>query len=62
MILVVGATGVLGREAAVITNGLYASGTHSVEWNAEGLASGIYFVQASVNGRMFATQKAVLLK
>jgi hypothetical protein len=60
--VVIKAYDVLGRQAASIADQVYAPGAHDLDWNAEGLASGIYFVQAKVNGQVLATQKAVLLK
>ncbi len=53
---------VLGRQAQTLTSRLYDAGTHDVTWNAAGIASGIYFVQARMNEHVLATQKAVLLK
>ncbi len=53
---------VLGRQAQTLTSHLYDAGIHDVTWNAAGIASGIYFVQARMNEQVLATQKAVLLK
>ncbi len=52
---------VLGREANVLYNGRFASGTHSMQFNGENLSSGTYFVKLETPA-FNAVQKAVLLK
>ncbi|MBC8400002.1 MAG: T9SS type A sorting domain-containing protein [Candidatus Marinimicrobia bacterium] len=50
-----------GREVARLVDGYQLAGFHQIEFNAECLASGVYFAQlASKNGHM--TQKLLLLK
>jgi hypothetical protein len=39
-----------GREVASIINGRWSMGMHTVEWNAEGLPSGTYFIRLTVDG------------
>ena len=58
-----------GRIVATLVDGRMSAGEHRIEWNAGGLASGVYFVRMTplrppVNGERFESQtrKAVLLK
>ncbi len=52
---------VLGREVATIVDGLEEPGHKSVEWNAGGVASGVYFYQ--LQARDFVqTLKLLLLR
>jgi hypothetical protein len=58
-----------GREVASIVNGRWSMGEHKVEWEAEGLTSGIYFVRLSSNScqlsasdRQLLVLKVVLMK
>ncbi len=53
---------VLGREAARLASDVFSAGSHELLWNAEGLPSGLYFVDARVDGAGRFVQKAVLLK
>ncbi|MCL4305856.1 T9SS type A sorting domain-containing protein [bacterium] len=50
-----------GREVATVVNGLQDAGQHSVEFDASGLATGMYLYKLTVNG-FTATQKMVLMK
>jgi hypothetical protein len=50
-----------GREVATLVNGVETAGSHVVEFDASGLASGMYLYKMSVNG-FTATQKMVLMK
>ncbi len=52
---------VLGRERATLLDDVVLGGTRSVMWNAEGFASGIYFVRLSV-GDVGVTRKVALVK
>jgi len=52
---------VLGREQATLLNDVVQAGARSVMWNAEGFASGIYFVRLSV-GDVAVTKKVALVK
>jgi len=52
---------VLGREQATLLDDVMQGGTRSVMWNAEGFASGIYFVRLSV-GNVGVTKKVALIK
>ena len=50
-----------GREAATLVDGLLPAGMHEVEFNASGLASGIYFYRLSAPG-FTMVKKMVLVK
>jgi photosystem II stability/assembly factor-like uncharacterized protein len=52
---------VLGREVAVLANGLAEAGSHRVIFDGSGLASGIYFARLDA-GRFSQTKKLMLLK
>lgn len=45
----VGIYDVLGREIAVLVDGVMPAGSHSVPFSADGLSSGIYFVRLQTN-------------
>jgi len=51
-----------GREVAALGTGHQALGTHSMVWNAEGMASGVYFIRLMVDGRWSMARKVVLMK
>ncbi len=50
-----------GREVATLVDGAMDAGSYSVDYDASGLASGMYLYKLSVNG-FTATQKMVLMK
>ncbi len=52
---------VLGREVAVLSSGMQTAGEHTISWDANGLASGVYFVVLQ-SGDVRQMQKMVLLK
>jgi Secretion system C-terminal sorting domain len=52
----------LGQQIAELANGSYAAGSHALVLDGSDLASGIYFVHASVPGQLNAVQKIVLMK
>lgn len=52
---------VAGREVAKLADGFYASGEHSITFNASALSSGIYFAKLSA-GNFQQTQKILLIK
>ena len=52
---------VAGQEIAVIANGNYAAGRHAVNFDATGLASGVYLYRLEANG-FAAQQKMGLMK
>jgi hypothetical protein len=58
-----------GRKVWSMVNGQWSTGKHKVVWNAEGVPSGIYFIQLSAiscqlsaSGCQSMVQKAVLIK
>lgn len=51
----------LGREVAVLANGLYNSGKHSVQFDASRFSSGIYFYTLQTT-QLSITKRMVLLK
>ena len=52
---------ILGRQVKTLINTIQAPGQYSVSFNAQGLASGIYFYQLQA-GNFISTKKLVLLK
>ena len=52
---------ILGREVATLVNEYKNAGTYTVEFNAAGFASGIYFYQLN-SGNFVETKKMILLK
>lgn len=52
---------VTGREVARLAQGSYSAGTHQVTWNAQDMASGIYFYRLEASN-FTATRKMVLVK
>jgi Secretion system C-terminal sorting domain/CARDB len=52
---------ILGREVAILLDEYKTAGTHTVEFNASGLASGVYFYQLRAQNFVEA-KKMVLLK
>jgi hypothetical protein len=51
----------VGREIATLVNDVKQPGEYSVEWNAEGLPSGIYFCKISA-GTFVDTKKMLLVR
>jgi len=51
----------LGKEVAVIADGQFTSGYHTVTWSARNLASGFYFYRLT-SGSVTKTGKMILLK
>ncbi len=52
----------LGQQVAELANGSYNAGSHNFTFDGTSLASGIYFVHASVPKEMNQIQKVVLMK
>jgi hypothetical protein len=52
---------VLGREVAVLVNGVQTAGTHSVTFNASSLATGVYMYRLT-SGSMTDVKKMLLMK
>ncbi|MBU0767866.1 MAG: T9SS type A sorting domain-containing protein [Proteobacteria bacterium] len=55
-------TNVLGQLIAVLAEGHCTEGFHRFTFNGSNLTSGIYFVHASVLGKMDEVRKVVLMK
>ncbi len=53
---------VAGQQVAELTSGKLVAGTHSFVFDASHLASGLYFVQAQVPGKLNEIQKITLMK
>ena len=51
----------LGEKTATLVNGDLSTGLHSVEWNARGFASGIYFYRITA-GSYAETKRMLLIK
>ena len=51
----------LGREVAVLKEGVTGAGTHAVEWNAAAMPSGVFFYRIQA-GEFSATRKLVLVR
>jgi hypothetical protein len=50
----------LGREVATLVNERLSAGTHSVEFDASDLASGVYLYRLTVGGESFTKRMTVL--
>ncbi len=50
-----------GREVEKLASGVFASGYHSVKWDARNVSSGVYFYQLTAQGYV-ETRKMILLK
>ncbi|MDP8208801.1 MAG: T9SS type A sorting domain-containing protein [Candidatus Electryonea clarkiae] len=58
--LTVSAYDILGREIAILTNDNYTEGYHRISFDGSHLSSGIYFIRATVPGKMNEIRKVVL--
>lgn len=52
---------VLGQEVATLLNGVVERGKYQVNWNAEGLPSGVYFYRIQA-GKFVGNKKMILLR
>jgi Peptidase family C25/Secretion system C-terminal sorting domain len=52
----------LGQEIASLANSYYSAGIQNFSFDADKMASGIYFVQASLPGNVTKTQKIMLVR
>ena len=52
---------IMGREVQVLENGFKDNGEYSVDWNATGIASGVYYIQITAGG-VADNQKVMLIK
>jgi len=53
---------VIGQKITQLGTGRYSAGYHDIVFNASELSSGIYFIHASVPGKMDEVRKVVLMK
>jgi hypothetical protein len=53
---------VTGRQVAELANGQFNAGSHSLTFDASGMASGLYFVRATVPGELDDVQKVMLVR
>ncbi|MBS1261098.1 MAG: Peptidylarginine deiminase [Calditrichaeota bacterium] len=60
--LTVAVYNVSGREVATLADGRYSAGEHRLTLDGSKLASGVYFVRASVPGRLSETRKLMLVR
>jgi len=52
---------ILGREVATLVNEEKSAGSHSVSWDASGMASGVYFYRLTA-GSLVETKKLVVMR
>ena len=52
---------VLGREVQSLVTGHLSPGYHEAVWDADGVGSGVYFIQLTVNGKQLTDVKKVML-
>jgi len=52
----------MGQQVAMLANGRMNAGTHSFTFDASDLASGLYFVRATVPDRLDKVQKIMLVR
>ena len=51
----------MGLKVAELENGNKESGNHQIEWNAENLNSGVYFLEIKSSGNV-VSRKMILIK
>ncbi|MCB2212860.1 T9SS type A sorting domain-containing protein [bacterium] len=51
-----------GQQVATLANGSMSAGTHTLTFDASQLSSGLYFVQASVPGKLNQVRKVMLVR
>jgi FG-GAP-like repeat/Secretion system C-terminal sorting domain len=60
--LAVAVYNVAGQQVAELANGQFNAGQHNLTFDASNLASGLYFIRATVPGQLNATQKLMLVR
>lgn len=53
---------ILGREVTVLSNNVYKAGDYNLNFNANNLASGLYFYTMFIDGNLYQTKKMILIK
>ncbi|MBS1261709.1 MAG: hypothetical protein MAG453_01039 [Calditrichaeota bacterium] len=53
---------VAGRVVATVADGSFSAGRHAFTFDASSLASGLYFLRATVPGRLDETRKLMLVR
>lgn len=53
---------VRGQQVAMVASGQFTAGNHNLTFDAAGMASGLYFVRASIPGQMDQVQKIMLVR
>ena len=53
---------ITGQQVAELANGQFNAGTHAMTFDASNLASGLYFIHATVPGHLDQVQKVVLVR
>jgi len=53
---------VMGKQVATLEDDRLNAGTHTFTFDASGMASGLYFVRATVPGELDAVQKVMLVR
>jgi DNA/RNA endonuclease YhcR with UshA esterase domain len=53
---------VTGQQVAELANGQFNAGQHNLTFDASNLASGLYFIRATVSGQLNTTQKVMLVR
>jgi hypothetical protein len=51
----------IGREITTLAQGMYSHGTHRFRWNANGMASGVYYYNFN-SGSFSKTRKIALIR
>ncbi len=51
-----------GRQVAVLADGVFSAGQHSLAFKGSDLASGFYFIQATVQGQLSQVRKIALIR
>lgn len=57
----IGVYDILGRRVAMLANGLFTAGSHSLQFDAENLASGLYLYRLQA-GEVTISRKMMLVK
>ena len=52
----------MGQKVATLVYGIKEAGTHQVQWDATGFASGVYLYRLTTDNGMSETKRLVLLK